>query len=150
MSDILAPEAVSRIDGFYDTTLKPKLDAIDHQRRQVRWLIIKSLLVVLPPIGILIAGDLLDGILPFISSTARIVIARVWLVGGVVFVLMKRLLPGVTAYANYRSRFKEDIVAEIFKVVSEGNHVMNPTASPVLTEAEAKWLTSEMKRVLAQ
>jgi hypothetical protein len=27
---------------------------------------------------------------------------------------------------------------------------MNPTASPVLTEAEAKWLTSEMKRVLAQ
>ena len=67
MSDILAPEAVSRIDALYDTTLKPKLDAIDHQRRQVRWLI-----------------------------------------------------------------------------------VMNPTASPVLTEAEAKWLTSEMKRVLAQ
>ena len=117
MSDILAPETVSRIDGFYDTTLKPKLDAIDHQRRQVRWLIIKSLLVVLPPIGILIAGDLLDGILPFISSTARIVIAWVWLVGGVVFVLMKHLLPGVTAYANYRSRFKQDIVAEIFKVV---------------------------------
>lgn len=117
MSDILAPEAVSRIDGFYDTTLKPKLDAIDHQRRQVRWLIIKSLLVVLTPIGILIAGDLLDGIPPFISSTARIVIAWVWLVAGVVFVLMKHLLPGVTAYANYRSRFKEDIVAEIFKVV---------------------------------
>ena len=117
MSDILAPEAVSRIDGFYDTTLKPKLDAIDHQRRQVRWLIIKSLLIVLPPIGILIAGDLLDGIVPFISSTARIVIAWVWLVGGVVFVLMKHLLPGVTAYANYRSRFKEDIVAGIFKVV---------------------------------
>ena len=85
MSDILAPEAVSRIDGFYDTTLKPKLDAIDHQRRQVRWLIVKSLLVVLPPIGILIAGDLPDGILPSVSSTARIVIAWVWLAGGVVF-----------------------------------------------------------------
>ena len=72
MNDILAPETVSRIDEFYDTTLKPKLDAIDHQRRQVRWLIIKSLLVVLPPIGILIGGDLLDGIPPFISSGARI------------------------------------------------------------------------------
>ena len=44
-------------------------------------------------------------------------IAWVWLVGGVVFVLMKHLLPGVTAYANYRSRFKQDIVAGIFKVV---------------------------------
>jgi hypothetical protein len=54
VSDILAPETVSRIDAFYDTTLKPKLDAIDHQRRQVRWLIIRSLLIVLPPIGILV------------------------------------------------------------------------------------------------
>ena len=40
-----------------------------------------------------------------------------WLVGGLVFVLMKHLLPGITAYANYRSRFKQDIVAEIFKIV---------------------------------
>ena len=117
MSDILAPEAVSRIDAFYDTTLEPKLDAIDNQRRRVRWLIIKSLLVVLPPIGILIAGDSLDGIVPFLAGTARIVISWVWLVGGVVFVPLKHLLPGVTAYANYRSRFKEDIVAGIFKVV---------------------------------
>ena len=38
----------------------------------------------------------------------------------------------------------------VFIAKSEGNHVMNPTASPTLTEAEAKWLTSEMKRALAQ
>jgi hypothetical protein len=38
----------------------------------------------------------------------------------------------------------------VYIAKSEGHHVMNPTASPVLTEAEAKWLTSEMKRVLAQ
>jgi hypothetical protein len=94
-TQILAPEALSRIDAFYDGTLKPKLDAIDDQRRQVRWLITKSLIVVLPPIGILVAGDLVDDILPFISSVGRI----------------------VTAYANYRSRFKQDIAAEIFKFV---------------------------------
>ena len=68
MTDIFAPEALSRIDAFYDATLKPKLDAIDDRRRQVRWLIIKALIVVLPPIGFLIAGDLLDSILPFNSS----------------------------------------------------------------------------------
>ncbi len=33
---------------------------------------------------------------------------------------------------------------------STGVHLMNPTASPVLTEPEAIWLTSEMKRTLGQ
>jgi len=117
VSDIRAPEGLNQIDAFYDGTLKPKLDAIDDRRRQVRWLITKSLMVVLPPIGILIAGDLLDGFLPFISSGVRIAMAWVWLVAGLVFVLLKNFLPGVTAYANYRSRFKQDIVAEIFKFV---------------------------------
>lgn len=117
MSDILAPEALSRIDTFYDGTLKPKLDAIDDRRRQVQWLIIKALIAILPPIVILLAGDLLDDLVPFISSTVRITIGWVWLVGGVVFALTKCFLPGATAYANYRSRFKQDIVAEIFKFV---------------------------------
>ncbi len=116
MSDILAPDALRRIDAFYDATLKPKLEAIDDRRRQVRWLIIKSLLVVLPPIGVLIAGDLLDGMLPFTSGVGTMVAAGLWLVAGLVFVLMRYLLPGITAYANYRSRFKQDIVAGIFKV----------------------------------
>ena len=38
----------------------------------------------------------------------------------------------------------------VYIAKSEGVHVMNPTASPFLTEAEAKWLTSEMKRALGQ
>lgn len=116
MSDILAPETQSRIDAFYDVTLKPKLDAVDSRRREVRWLIIKSLMIVLPPIAVLVAGDLLDGVLPF-SSVIAMVAAGVWLVAGFVFVIARYFLPAVTAYANYRSRFKQDVVAEIFKVV---------------------------------
>jgi hypothetical protein len=42
------------------------------------------------------------------------------------------------------------IKTSVYIAKSEGIHVMNPTASPVLTEAEAKWLTSEMKRALGQ
>ena len=114
---MLPPETLNPIDAFYDGTLRPKLEAIDDRRRQVRWLIVKSLMVVLPPVGILIAGDLLDGLLPFIAAGVRVAIAWVWLVGGLVFVLLKNLLPGITAYANYRSRFKQDIVAEIFTFV---------------------------------
>jgi hypothetical protein len=116
VSDILAPETLSRIDTFYDVTLKPKLDAVDDRRREVRWLIIKSLMIVLPPIAVLIAGDLLDGVLPF-SSVIAMVAAGLWLVAGFVFVIVRYFLPAVTAYANYRSRFKQDVVAEIFKVV---------------------------------
>jgi Protein of unknown function (DUF3137) len=71
---------------------------------------------VLPPIAVLIAGDPLDGVLPF-SSVIAMVAAGLWLVAGLVFVLVKYFLPAVTAYANYRSRFKQEVVAEIFKVV---------------------------------
>jgi hypothetical protein len=116
VSDILAPETLSRIDTFYDVTLKPKLDAVDERRREVRWLIIKSLMIVLPPVAVLIAGDVLDSVLPF-SSVIAMVVAGVWLAAGCVFVAVRYFLPGVTAYANYRSRFKQDVVAEIFKVV---------------------------------
>jgi hypothetical protein len=117
VSDTLSPETSSRIDAFYDVTLEPKLAAIDDRRRQVRWIIIKALLVVLPPIAFLIAGDLLDTVLPFSSSAGTVAIGWVWLVAGFIFALLKYLLPGITAYANYRSRFKHDIVPEIFKVV---------------------------------
>jgi hypothetical protein len=117
VSAILAPETLSRLDTFYDVTLKPKLDAVDERRREVRWLIIKSLIILLPPIAVLIAGDLLDGLdLPFSSVTAMVA-AGLWLLTGFVFVVVRYFLPGVTAYANYRSRFKQDVVAEIFKVV---------------------------------
>ncbi len=117
MSDILDPDAIRRIDAFYDTTLAPKLVAIDDRRRQVRWLIVKSMLVVVPPILFLVAGDLLDGILPFHSNAVSVVAGFLWLAASVVFALMKYLLPGIAAYANYRSRFKQDIVPEIFRAV---------------------------------
>ena len=117
MSDILGPDALARIDAFYDHTLKPRLDAIDSRRRDVRWLIIKALLVAVPPIGFLIAGDLLDPILPFNSSAGTVIVGGLWLAAGVVFVLVRYLLPGIAAYANYRSRFKQDIVAGIFQAV---------------------------------
>lgn len=117
MSDILAPDALSRIDAFYDHTLKPKLDAIDAWRLKVRWLIIKALFVVLPPIGFLIAGDLLDPFLPFNSSAGTVLVGGLWLAAALVYALVRYLLPGITAYANYRSRFKQEIVGGIFQVV---------------------------------
>jgi hypothetical protein len=42
------------------------------------------------------------------------------------------------------------IKTSLYIAKSEGLHMMNPTASPVLREAEAVWLSSEMKRALRQ
>jgi hypothetical protein len=117
VSDTLSPDAPSAIDTFYDTTLKPKLDAVEHPRRKVRWLIIKSLMVVLPPIAVLIAGDLIDDVQSVVSGRVAMAIACVWLVAGLLFVLLRNFIPGVAAYAAYRHRFKQDVVAEIFKAV---------------------------------
>jgi hypothetical protein len=38
----------------------------------------------------------------------------------------------------------------LYIVKSDGLHLMNPTASPILTESEARWLTWEMKQALRQ
>ena len=42
------------------------------------------------------------------------------------------------------------IKGSVYIAKSDGPHLMNPTASPVLTEVEAQWLTSEVKRALGQ
>lgn len=107
----------NRIDAFFDTTLKPKLDALDDSRRQVRWVIVKASLVILAPMVYLTAGDLLDGVLPFRSSGVTAAVGWVWLIGALLFALFRYLVPGVAAFASYRIRFKKEIVPEIFSVV---------------------------------
>lgn len=115
MSD--TPDAASRIDALYDATLKPKLEAIDGRRRHIRWLVIKSLIIVLLPVPLMIAGDSLDNFLPIAWIVPVLVIAWAWFVGGLLYVLVRNLLPGIAVYASYRSRFKQDIVAQVFKLV---------------------------------
>jgi hypothetical protein len=42
------------------------------------------------------------------------------------------------------------INTSLYIAKSSGVHMINPTASPMLSEPEARWLTAEMKRVLGQ
>jgi hypothetical protein len=116
VSDILGPDAVTALDTLYETTLKPRLDAIETARRQVRWMIAKALMAVLPPIVLLIAGDLIEHVVP-LSPMLVVVIGWLWLAAGIVFALVRYLLPGIAAYATYRNRFKQDVVGAIFKAV---------------------------------
>lgn len=92
MSDILRPDDGRRIDTFYNTTLRPKLDAIDDPHRQLRRLIIKSLLVILPPVVFVVAGDLLDSVLPFNSGWLTVGGGSVWLMAALVFALVTSLM----------------------------------------------------------
>ena len=39
---------------------------------------------------------------------------------GVIFAVVRFGLPGITAYANYKAKFKQDVVSEIFKIACPG------------------------------
>ena len=103
-----------QVRALYDSTLKPRLDALEGVRRELKTYIVKSaILVGVPLAGFVLGEDFLpyplDGTVPLVSFAlifvAVIVTAKLY------------LLPGVTAFMNYRSRFKRDVVTEIFKIV---------------------------------
>jgi hypothetical protein len=117
VSDIHSTEALGAIDAIYEQTIKPKLEAIDSARRQVRWQIVTSVLMVLPPILVLICSELIADALSFTWSTGGLVLVWLWLAAGIVLALVKNLLPGLAAYASYRHRFKQEVVAGIFRAL---------------------------------
>jgi hypothetical protein len=103
-----------QVRALYDSTLKPRIDALEGVRRELKTYIVKSaVLVGVPLAGFVLGEDFLpyplDGTVPLVSF-ALIFVA-------VIITAKLYLLPGVTAFMNYRSRFKRDVVTEIFKIV---------------------------------
>lgn len=103
-----------QVRALYDSTLKPRIDALEGVRRELKTYIVKSaILVGVPLAGFVLGEDFLpyplDGTVP-LASFALIFVA-------VIIAAKLYLLPGVTAFMNYRSRFKRDVVTEIFQIV---------------------------------
>lgn len=105
------------VDRLYDTVLAPRLTELESLRLGLKKTITKSIVIVLVPFLLVWFGDIFALVLPagagFLSS-----IAGVFLVfAAVVFVGFRYLIPGFTAFINYRRRFKHEVVAEIFRIV---------------------------------
>ena len=107
---------------LFDDTLAPRLAALEGERLRLKHAIFASTLLIGLPVFMAFCGDnslvalgLPDAAQTWITPASFVLIAV-----GIGIALKKYALPGLTAYMNYRSRFKREIVAEIFKTVSPG------------------------------
>jgi len=106
-----------RVRALYDTTLKPRLQALEGLRRQVRWLTLTLASVVVVPV--VAATAAVAWLFPASGHAALFAGIVVFLIA--VFVAFSRYGgAAIVARQNYQARFKREVVAEIVRVVVPG------------------------------
>src|SRR5262245_48367174 len=105
-----------RIRSLYETTLKPRIEALEHLRLNLRTLIVKAgALLALPLAGILF-GDLFSGLVPDYSFLIPWISFALLLVA-LMIAFRLYFMPAFTASANYKTRFKREVLSEVFSVI---------------------------------
>jgi hypothetical protein len=112
-------EPTQRIEALFHDTLEPRIAALESLRTSVKRYITKSALCVGLPFAAVKFGDTVANALG-LSSTAAAVLGMAsvgLLIVGAAWAVVKYLLPGMTAHADYKSRFKREIATEVFRIV---------------------------------
>ena len=109
--------AGAEIDALYESTLKPRLDALEGMRLALRGYVVKAGLCVGVPVALFFLSGILGGLAPSLGAGPIQVASFVLILVGVVVAALTYLLPGVSAYMNYRTRFKREVAAEVFRIV---------------------------------
>ncbi len=109
--------AESEIDRLYESTLKPRLESLEGMRLDLRRYIVKAGLWIGAPFLLFFLSDVVAMLLPAVASGLVVVGSFAMIFVGVVVAGVKYMIPGVTAFMNYRSRFKHEVAAEVFKIV---------------------------------
>lgn len=102
-----------RVRELYGAVLKPRLDELEALRRQVRTTIVKSAVIVgIPMLGVIGFGRLVSDneAIPFISFP--------FVIAAILFAIFRYAIPAFTAHTNYRTRFKREVVSEVFRIVA--------------------------------
>jgi hypothetical protein len=107
----------SEIDRLYESTLKPRLESLEGMRLELRRYIIEAGIWVGVPFLLFFLSDVIAVVLPAAVSALVAVGSFALIFVGIVVAGVKCLIPGATAYMNYRSRFKHEVAAEVFKIV---------------------------------
>jgi hypothetical protein len=126
----------SEIDRLYESTLEPRLEALEAMRLDLRRYIVKAGLWVGGPFLLFFLSDVIAGLMPAAASGLVMAGSFALIFVGIVVAGIKYLVPGVTAYMNYRSRFKHEVAAEVFKIVC-------PTAAYSPTQGVAAQIFDE-------
>ncbi len=128
--------SANEIDALYEATLAPRLTALESLRLDVRGYLIRAGLLVGVPAVLLLANDLVALALPEGFGWLAMAVPLVGVVAAVLVAITRYLLPASAASANYRSRFKHEVAAEVFKIVC-------PTAAYAPFEGIAKEVVDE-------
>jgi hypothetical protein len=107
-----------RAGELYESTLRPRIEALEGLRRSLKGYLVKVLVLIAGPVILFASSDLF---LESASDATTVVVNAVLfiaIVAGVLIAGARYLVPGFTTYVNYRARFKREVVADIFKVVS--------------------------------
>jgi hypothetical protein len=121
-------ERVERLRG----TLKPRLDALEADRKHVRGYITKIVIVAAIPLVLFFISGLLQApLMPHYdtSPTAKFLL-NYWTeafialeVLGLVFIGFMFVMPGLVAHLEYRRKFKQTVATDIFKaLVPDGTY----------------------------
>jgi hypothetical protein len=120
---------VERLSG---TVLKPRLDALEADRRRVRGYIIKIVIVLLIPLFLFFISGLLQApLMPHYETSPAAKFLMDWWtevlialeVLAFVFVGVVFVMPGLTAHLEYRRKFKQTVATEIFRaLVPDGTY----------------------------
>lgn len=105
-----------RLDALYESVLAPRIQAMDGVRREVRGYLLRASILVGGPAVLFVFSDALAIVWPGAGSFAPFAAFGLILVGLVVSAT-RYLLPGLASFANYRARFKQEVVAEVFTIV---------------------------------
>lgn len=108
----------ARIRELYDSTLKPRIDALEGLRRSLKSNLTKAMLLTAGPIVLLLGSQLFASFVSDAVAVMVVIVLILAIIAGVIVTGFKYVVPGFTAYVNYTARFKREVVAEIFKVVS--------------------------------
>jgi len=106
-----------RLKVLYEQTLKPRLESLDALRLSVRGFIVKTAIIVGIPALAAFGGEFIaSAFAPGWEATISVV-SFVLLIVAFGVAAIRYFLPAFTAHANYKARFKRDVVSEIFKIL---------------------------------
>ncbi len=108
----------ARIAELYATTLEPRIAALESVRLSLKGYLTKGLLCIGIPFAMFFLSDVVALVLPSGFAFLAGILSFGLIFVGVLVAGFKFLIPGYTAYINYKSRFKSEVVSEVFKIVS--------------------------------
>jgi hypothetical protein len=107
----------ARIQALYDQTLRPRLEDLEGLRRTVRGFIVRAAVIISIPALAAFGGEFIADVVAPGHETTISIGSFVLMIVAIVFATIRYFLPAFTAHANYKARFKREVVAEVFKIV---------------------------------